>query len=155
MKKSVLILVLLLMAAPLFAAGKNKVPSTVWVSVENASLKEKPGRFGKDVTEVSYGDKLEVTSANGDWYKVSTLYGETGWIPRSSVGTKKIVVGHQADADAKEISLAGKGFTQEVEDVYKQEHDLDFTRVDDMERLTVTDEELQQFLADGKLEQGE
>ena len=58
-------------------------------------------------------------------------------------------------ASASEAALAGKGFSQQVEDSYKAKHaEADFAGVDRMLQVKITSSELQVFLVKGKLGQG-
>jgi hypothetical protein len=51
--------------------------------------------------------------------------------------------------------MAGKGFSGEVEQIYREGEQLDYSPVDAMESFTVPEEELYTFLAEGRLSTGE
>jgi hypothetical protein len=54
-------------------------------------------------------------------------------------------------ADTHELSLAGKGFSAEIEDEYKKNTDIDYTVVDAVEKITVDDTSEYNFIRDGGL----
>ncbi len=153
MKKKVICLFLAAsLCSIVFAAGTGKKSDTLWVSVETASLREKPGRFSKESAVVAYGTQLVLIDESGDWYYVRTeIDGKQGWIPSGMVTKRKIVVGHMASANADEISLAGKGFSQEVEDLYKEQGLVDFSQIDQIERVMVSEQDMYDFLLEGNL----
>ncbi len=157
MKKRILLfLMAFCVCVSVFAAGREKRPQTVYVSVENGVLKEKPSRFGKELCTVDYGESLKVLGDDGEWYQVfNELTGDTGWISVSMVTKKKIVVGRVASADADEIALAGKGFSQEVEDLYSQSGDGNYEALAAVEALSVSDYEVLIFLQEGNLLEGD
>ena len=73
----------------------------------------------------------------GKWTQVKSG-SSTGWIASSSLTKKKITASSsKANASAKEISLAGKGFTQEIENSYKNSSGTDYASVDKIETITV------------------
>jgi hypothetical protein len=101
------------------------------------------------------GDRLEVVASSKDWFEVSFLH-LRGWIHSSSVTTKKVsltttkTVG--AETTAEEVTLAGKGFTKEVEDQYRSDHpSQNFAAVDEILRQQPSEKELEQFRRQGKL----
>lgn len=49
------------------------------------------------------------------------------------------------------MALAGKGFNEQVEREYRKQTDLDYTWVDRMAQITVTEEQMERFLREGKL----
>jgi hypothetical protein len=83
--------------------------------------------------------------------------GKTGWIEYAKLTTRRISSqGNTANASAKEIALAGKGFSPEVEAEYKQSGEqLNYPAVDDMEKAGVADSDLLAFIEEGHLSRGE
>ena len=87
------------------------------------------------------------------------LQGQTieGWLHRSALTTNKIVL-RAGDQDVRqaasndELALAGKGFNQEVEDAFKSQNPkVDFSWVDEMEKIVVAPQEMQAFLKAGNV----
>ena len=154
MKKIVCICFAIFTFAILFAAPPVK-GDTVYVSVRKAEIKEGTGNFDKVIKTLNYGDKLSVLGANAKWVLVT--FDDTkkeGWIPLSSVTTKKIVASSskgKVSASASEIALAGKGFSEEVETKYKSNSKLDYSAIDRLEVFSVKKAELKSFIEEGEL----
>jgi uncharacterized protein YgiM (DUF1202 family) len=130
----------------------------MYVNVNSASLKSSTGFFASTTGTVRYGDQVTVVAVNGKWAQIRTATGNiTGWIPSASLTTKRISTqGSTANASASEIALAGKGFSPEVEAEYKKTGGtIDYTAVDNMEKVTVTDKDLLAFVEEGHLAKGE
>jgi hypothetical protein len=78
-----------------------------------------------------------------------------GWVHGSAVEepsfslTARRTAGTGTTAD--EVALAGKGFNEQVEQQYRQTTDLDYTWVDRMAAMKVSEAEMEQFLKQGKL----
>ncbi|MBN1826888.1 MAG: hypothetical protein JW958_11535 [Candidatus Eisenbacteria bacterium] len=141
----------MLLAAAVLYAG------TQWtVQVKSTKLRKEPKFWAGAVKTVEIGAKLEETGRQGEWIRVSAG-GATGWVHESAVTTKKIALsggGGTVDRNASdhEVSLASKGFTEEVEAEYKKSgKGLDYEAVDRVDRIRVSDEELRKFLEQGKL----
>jgi hypothetical protein len=59
-----------------------------------------------------------------------------------------------SSASEEEVALAGKGFNPQVEDSYKRKHsELDFTKVDRIEKFKIPEDELIIFINNGGLDQ--
>lgn len=128
------------------------------VQVKESPVRAQPFFLGKILATVYYGDRLEVVGADGPWIKISKPgTGILGWLHNSALTTKKIVLKAgssdvQEAATNDELALAGKGFNRQVEDEFKSRNpNLDFAWIDRMERIVVSQEEMEQFLDDGLL----
>ncbi len=128
------------------------------VQVQDGKLRADPSFLGKIIGSVAYGDAVTVIRQQDPWFFVSPQTGLlTGWIHSSALTEKEIVLragdaNVQKTASQREIALAGKGFNPEVEKEYKKRNpNLDFEEIDRMERIVVSDEEIRQFMMDGKL----
>lgn len=135
--------------------GPVAFAETVTVQVKQGRIREAPRFFAPSVAKVTLGDRLEVVASSKDWFEVSFLH-LRGWIHSSSVTTKKVsltttkTVG--AETTAEEVTLAGKGFTKEVEDQYRSDHpSQNFAAVDEILRQQPSEKELEQFRRQGKL----
>jgi hypothetical protein len=79
----------------------------------------------------------------------------TGWVSTSNLTGKRInPSGTGTSASAKEVALAGKGFSEEVENAYKAETQLNYTGVNAVEAITVAERDLYNFLVEGHLAMG-
>jgi len=142
---------LLAVATAVLAAG----PVAMSVQVKNAQMRATPSFLGAMVAPLNYGDRLQVVEQQGDWAKVTTPDGKTGWVHNSALTKKKIAMSAgdasaQTAASTDEMALAGKGFNAAVEaDFRARNQQVDFTWVDRMERLKVTPEQMEKFLKEG------
>lgn len=135
-----------------------KTGDTKYVYVEQTALRNTASAWGKDVGFVSYGDKVTVVSEKGKWVEIqlSVKPSVRGWIPASSLTSKKILSStNRASASAEELSLAGKGFTAEIENEYKKSAEANFDAVDIIETKGVSSQMLYNFIITGKLEGAE
>jgi hypothetical protein len=128
------------------------------VQVQDGKLRADPSFLGKILGSVAYGDSVTVIRQQEPWLFVSTRTGQlTGWIHSSALTEKEIVLragdaNVQKTASQREIALAGKGFNPQVENEYKKRNpNLDYDLIDRMERIIVSDEEIRQFMKEGKL----
>lgn len=146
------LLTLLLMSA---AADAQKVMS---IQVKEGHLRATPSHLGKIVARVSYGDRVSVAEERGDWRWVSLSRKTQGWIHNSALTSKQIVLkAGQRDVATSvsggEIALAGKGFSKEVENQYRQgNRNLDYAWIDRMEAFKVSPSQVEQFMAAGRLQ---
>lgn len=137
------------------------VPVTAWstslnVQVEEGQVRNKPSFLGEIVDKVVYGESVEVVKEQGPWRMVNTPRKPGGWIHQSAVSESSVelVPGGNVNegASGKEIALAGKGFNADVENAYKAEHQqMSFAWVDNMEKFTVKNADIEQFIKQGGL----
>ncbi|MCL1811940.1 MAG: hypothetical protein FWG29_00300 [Treponema sp.] len=155
MKRIIFISILCLSAAALFA---QKAGDTNYINVKSANLKSSTGFFASTTGTVAYGDEVRILAISGNYAQVRTTAGnKTGWIAKSSLTSKRIAAsGSAANASAREIALAGKGFSPEVEAQYKKEGGtINYTAVDEMEKIIISDRDLLNFIEEGRLAKGE
>lgn len=139
-------------------AGTALCQKLMSVQVKKGQLRATPSFLGKIMGNLSYGDQVEVLSEKGPWARVKKVNAKTGgWLHASALTTKKIILKPGA-ADVKkaassdELALAGKGFNKQVENQFRaQNPNMDFTWVDRMEKMTVSDRQIQAFLKAGGL----
>jgi len=124
------------------------------VGVKTGQLRATPTPFGKILATPGYGERVEQLETSGAWQRVR--YGKTeGWMhntlltsraPNLSAGKK----GVGSAASSEELTLAGKGFNAQVESSYRQGHrSLDYATIDRMEGMSVSQNQMSRFLADG------
>ncbi|MCL1927615.1 MAG: hypothetical protein FWG07_02335 [Treponema sp.] len=155
MKRLIFISILCLSTAALFA---QKVGDTNYINVKSANLKSSTGFFASTTGSVAYGDEVRILAISGNYAQVRTTAGsKTGWIAKSSLTSKRIAAsGSTANASAREIALAGKGFSPDVETQYKKENATsNYAAVDEMERISIADKDLLNFIEEGRLAKGE
>ncbi|MEW5818479.1 MAG: SH3 domain-containing protein, partial [Spirochaetota bacterium] len=79
-----------------------------------------------------------------------------GWVHSSALTAKQIVLKAgdkdvQQSASSSEVALAGKGFNKEVEAEYKEKNNIDYTWIDQMEKIVFPPDKLLAFLSEGGL----
>lgn len=140
---------LLLNFIPLFAWSNM---SKKYISVEKIDAKSKPSFFGKACDTFYYGDVVYVIEEKGSWIKIKDDdSGKTGWVKDSVVTTRKIVANRKVSVDAREIALAGKGFSSPLEAEYSEIYGIDFDNVDKVENVKISPEEVEEFIRKGDL----
>lgn len=142
------------------AVAAPKVGSIVTVRVLTAKVMAAPKFIGKANGDVSRGQQLTVAEAKGDWIRVSGA--SAGWIHKTNLTERAVTLSSKPGGEGKgaasrdELELAGRGFTPQVEDQYRQKNPkLDFAHVDAIEKLEVDPVKLEAFIADGELTVGE
>lgn len=148
------ILFILLIAVVSFAAKLK----TMSVQVKSSEVRNKPTFLGKIVARLSYGDRVNMLESKGSWIRVGLITAEKkGWMHSAALTKKTIILRPGADdvnlaASSDEIALAGKGFNKQVEGEFRVRNpDIDFTWIDRMERMAVTQGQMQMFLEEGEL----
>jgi hypothetical protein len=105
---------------------------------------------------LNYGDRVTVLQISGKYVEIRSASNSSqrGWTATANLSAKQIVSGN-ATISTREVALAGKGFNQEVENTYKAKGNLNYADVDNVEKLSVNETDLQKFLQDGRLSMGE
>jgi hypothetical protein len=132
--------------------------TTMSVQVKKCQLRNQPSFMGKIVTTLSYGDQVTVSEEKESWLNVvPAAKGSSGWVHISALSAKQIVLNADSrdvpgSTSSGEIALAGKGFNQQVEQEYQEQNrNVDFSWVDKMEKIVVSQQEIQSFLQQGGL----
>ena len=154
--KSILITSLLIALTGLAVfAVEQKMMS---IQVKNGDVRSSPSFMGKIVDQLKYGDQVAVQNVKGSWYFIDRPEGSTdGWMHSSALSVKKIVLNPGASdaeqaASSDEITLAGKGFNQQVENDFKSKNpQVDFAWINKMEKMTVSQNQIQAFIKEGQL----
>jgi uncharacterized protein YgiM (DUF1202 family) len=130
---------------------------TLSVQVKECQLRSKPTFLGGVITQLKYGDRVAVDHEQNDWVKVSPVKGNSGWVHVSALSEKEIILNPNSQdikeaASNDEIALAGKGFNKQVEEKFKQDNqNMDFTWVDRMEQIVISNKARQDFISQGGL----
>ena len=126
--------------------------STMYVAVKSTNLKSSTGIFASTRGELTLGDAVTMIRTNGNWAEVRTTNSLTGWVNLTALSSKR-VAGSGMSSSAGEIALAGKGFSPEFEIEYKKTG-LDYSSVDAMEAINISENELLMFVEEGRLSKG-
>lgn len=152
MRRLALIATMAIVAVTALAA-RQKVMS---VEVRDAKLRSAPTPISRVLATVGFTEKVTVLEEKGDWRRVQ--FGTTeGWMSKNSLSTKTLKL--EAGGPATEMSvtsdeqgLAAKGFNSDVEKQFKERNkEADFTAVDRMEKIAVSDTQIEQFIKQGAL----
>ena len=129
---------------------------TAWISSKSADLKSSTWFFAGKRGTLVLGDQVTILQVNGNNAEVQSAANSalSGWTSVSNLSARRIVASG-ASASASEVALAGKGFTQEVEDAYKTNGNLNFADVDRTEAIIIPLDDLYQFVSEGHLVTGE
>jgi len=141
-----------------FAASQVRVGGTLYVSVKSVTLKAGTGFFSGSKGTLALGDQVTVVKIDGKNIEVRSVKNSSlsGWTSSGNFSTKQVISGTSSTATAREVALAGKGLTQEVEREYRsQQRNLNYADVDRVEAITVNETDLKRFLDEGRLRIGE
>ena len=129
------------------------------VQVKKCQLRNKPSFLGKIILNLNYADRVTVDQEQDDWLKVTPENkSDGGWVHVSALSSKKIVLNPgskdvKSAASSDELALAGKGFNEQVENDFKKKNrNVDFTWINKMENIVVSQNEIQSFLKEGGLQ---
>lgn len=126
------------------------------VQVKQSPVRTAPSFMARIIATLQYGDRIRVVSTRGTWTQVFiATAGQKGWVHSSALTRKKIVLKAGAadvneTATSDELTLAGKGFNKQVEGAFRTKNrNLDYTRIDKMEKLKVPQKNIRKFLKEG------
>jgi SH3-like domain-containing protein len=156
MKRLILFTVLGLVAAGA-VFSQSLVGKTMYVTAKTIEVKSSTAFFSDTLGTLSYGAPVSILQEYGKWVQVKSSEPPelSGWVSAASLTSKRIISGSSTSASANEIALAGKGFNQEVENVYRQNGTLNYEAVDAMEAISIPNRQLFSFLQEGRLARGE
>ena len=158
MKKITIIPIVLVMIGLLGLTVLAAEQKQMSVQVKKGAVRSTPSFLAKIIVKLNYGDRVVVTEEQSSWSKVdlSGAYSH-GWIHSSALTSKKIILKPGASdveqaASDDELTLAGRGFNEEVEKEFRSQNpDVDFTWIDRMEKMTVSQDQIQNFIKAGGL----
>ena len=158
MKKSK-ILCLLMFFVVLGILTAEKSSKKMYVNIKETWIKSDSGFFAKDLVRVRYGDQVYLLEEKGKWMKVSPVSNPNlvGWLPKANLTKKKIVgsFDKKTSAEAKELSLAGKGLTEGSGSEFSSSGKKNYAAVDSVEGIKVNPADLSFFIKEGLLKDGE
>jgi SH3-like domain-containing protein len=159
MARYISLIILLMALSFLCVSATAQTQKTMSVQVKETQLRVKPSYLGKIVVRAPYGARVTILEERGDWKRAA--YGSyRGWMHKSSLTTKRIVLtagktSQTGTVGQDEIALAGKGFNKEVENRYRANNrNLDYTWINRMEAFSVTSQQIDSFVSEGRLSLG-
>jgi len=152
------ILPFLILALSMVFSGNVFGSRMMSVQVKKGDVRATPTFLGKIVSSLEYGTRVEVLESKDGWMRISpTPKASAGWIHSSALTEKRIALA-PGSGDAKvtatgsELALAGKGFNAEVEREFKtRNRNLDFSTIDRMQTMGISQERIAAFLKEGGL----
>jgi SH3-like domain-containing protein len=149
----------LLAAAAVGLAAAPSGTKTLTVQYRTTTLRAVPAYVSlkKPIAKLPYGTPVTVLVERGSWVQVRDPDGRVGWLNRSALTSKRLVLraGDERVATTTagdEVGLATKGFDPKVEAEFRKKHpDLDFAWVDRMEKIVISHEQLAAFAKEGNL----
>ncbi len=141
-----------------------KAPPELSVQINEAVVRGEPSFLSPVSVTLRFGDKVNLLDETEDWRKVRPVEQYVdGWMHVSALTEKKIVIeagenDANVDASKQELVYAGRGYNQEVEDKFREEHeDLDqaYSKLDRLladPRGKVTREQIMRFMREGELD---
>ena len=121
------------------------------VQVQDVALRARPSYLGPVLGHLPYGSRVVRIQSQGEWTKV-TAGDVTGWLPSAAVSQAEIEmnIGQEgATTSSNENALAGKGFTEQIEQNYQKERHVNYTWVNRMEKIQPPQTILESFVRDG------
>jgi hypothetical protein len=129
--------------------------SAMYVAVKKADVKASAGFFTPVRGTLEFGSPVTAVRAGGKWTEIrSANPALSGWIASAALTGRRVLPSGYTP-NAGEVAMAGKGFSGEVEQLYREGENLDYAPVDAMESSIVSGEELYTFLTEGHLATGE
>ena len=140
------------------AAALATADNLMSIQIKKGQLRTAPSFLGKIVAELNYADRVAVLEKKEAWFKVrASAKNAEGWLHASALTSKKIVLKPGAQdvaqsASSDELALAGKGFSKQVEGEFQSKNpQLDYTLLNRMEQVVISQEQIEQFIKDGDL----
>ncbi len=138
-----------------FASDFNR---TLFLKVREAKIKIEPSFLAKSITGLKYGDPVIVLDDTNSWFKIKSLAGKVGYLHGSMLSSSSVKLNSKSkfipkSASSKDgVVMAGKGFNKEVERKYaKLNSSLNYKAVDRMEKISISDSQINEFVKAGKL----
>ncbi len=141
------------------ASAEFEPSQTLSVMVRESKVRTAPSHWSAAVADLKYGDTVTVISAGNPWVEVSVSSGAKGFVHASAVSVRRVILKADSGVQDSEVEpanvvLAGKGFNEDVEDLYRTETaEANFALLDSWEKQRVSGEELSEFVKSGGLKQ--
>ena len=139
--------------------GAEKSSTKMYINVKESWIKSGSGVFDKNIATVKYGEQVYLLQEKGKWAKISLVSNHNimGWIPKANLTKKKIVgaFDKKTSAESKELALAGKGLTEGSGSEFSTSGRKNYEAVDSIEKINISLKDLQIFIINGSLKEGE
>lgn len=148
---------LLLLAAAGLTGDETpiEVGGSATVKIQEQHIFPAPVFYAQPVGELHFGEIVDVTGEEGDWFSIETAAGGTGWVHATSLTGALLSEGSESTDDSDMIMLAGRGFNSDVEKAYAENGSLPWDLVDRIEDIEVDPGTIEAFLIEGMLIEGQ
>jgi len=113
-----------------------------------------PVFYAQPVGDLQFGEVVDVTGVQGDWFSIETAGGTSGWVHATALTGALLSQGSESTDDSDMIMLAGRGFNSDVEGAYAEGKNLPWDKVDMIEAIEVEPAAIEAFLVEGLLIEG-
>ncbi len=127
------------------------------VQVKQSHIRKSASFLAPVLGVLAYGDRVSVVGDDTmDWIEVKVDAGN-GYVHSSALTAKEVILNPGAQdvekaASSDEIALAGKGFNDQVEGEFRAKNpNLNFAAVDRMEGYKVSENQMRNFLIQGRI----
>ena len=148
------IIFLLFFSTLVFTAWAQSAGSTLYVAARTVELKSSTGFFSSTLGSINLGDSVIVMQNGGKWLAVRSVSGLQGWAPADAFSTR-VIIRSGAEASVTEFPLAGKGFSNDLEQIMISGGAANYAAADEMDRRKIESQALRFFLIEGRLAAGE
>jgi uncharacterized protein YgiM (DUF1202 family) len=137
---------------------------TVYLQAKNAKLRAGKTSLDRVVTDLKFGEALEVVTREKDWLQVKTASGITGWIyaaktssqrPASEDSVLSMLGKNVRRGEAGEVTAsAGARGLDKASETYADLSGITKAHRDAVDKMTgyqVSDQDVEEFLKEGKL----
>ena len=142
----------LLLSLAILAVHSQTSTNLRYITAQTVQIKDSTGFFSRTIGTLSLGDEVILISETNRWSQVR-FANLTGWVSSSVLSTRR-VVSSGSGGQVTEVALAGKGFSPDMELQFRREG-LDYTQVDIMESMVISEEALLNFINEGRLRRGD
>ena len=146
------------LAAVALLAVALEAGDRLFVQVRATELRAAPGFLSSIEERLGFGDEVDFLVERSGWMQVTVSEtGVTGWVHATSVrenrATAMQLQGEQTTrtVTSREVALAGRGFSENLENEYGNRREVDFSRVDELEAQVFDPSEIVLFVRDAGL----
>ena len=135
-----------------------EVGDLLFVQVRDTELRSGPGFLSPIQERLGFGSEVAYVGERAGWMQVTVAEsGASGWVHATAVeqnrSTQMALRGEQTTrtVTSREVALAGRGFSENLEDEYRGQHELDFDAVDELEQEQVDPGSIVSFIREAGL----
>jgi uncharacterized protein YgiM (DUF1202 family) len=151
MKRFIVIILCLTVAGAAAAQSSGRIR---YVAVKSAAVKASAGFFAPVRAYLPEGEEVTILREQNRWVEIQSAGNLNGWVAGASLTVRRVLASGR-QFTTREVAMAGKGFSAEIESAYQMEAGLDYSLINHMEARRVSQERLLRFLNEGHLARGD